>query len=133
MARGRCASIDETGHHAGSRILVPLHIVHNAQASRRGVCVAVFPLAHEIRPLSKCSRGDSFAQRDSKYSVTERSAPLASHTQSIAFMTSTHLVSSNVSQLKESATIAVSQRARALKAQGRQIIDLGAGEPDFDT
>ena len=48
-------------------------------------------------------------------------------------MTSTHLVSSNVSQLKESATIAVSQRARALKAQGRQIIDLGAGEPDFDT
>jgi aspartate aminotransferase len=48
-------------------------------------------------------------------------------------MTSTHLVSSNVSQIKESATIAVSQRARALKAQGRQIIDLGAGEPDFDT
>jgi aspartate aminotransferase len=38
-----------------------------------------------------------------------------------------------VSQLKESATIAVSQRARALKAQGRHIIDLGAGEPDFDT
>lgn len=48
-------------------------------------------------------------------------------------MTSTSSVSSNVSQLKESATIAVSQRARALKAQGRQIIDLGAGEPDFDT
>ena len=48
-------------------------------------------------------------------------------------MTSTHVVSSNVSQLKESATIAVSQRARALKAQGRQIIDLGAGEPDFET
>jgi aspartate aminotransferase len=48
-------------------------------------------------------------------------------------MTATHSVSSNVSQLKESATIAVSQRARALKAQGRQIIDLGAGEPDFDT
>ena len=48
-------------------------------------------------------------------------------------MTSTQMVSSNVSQLKESATIAVSQRARALKAQGRQIIDLGAGEPDFET
>jgi len=48
-------------------------------------------------------------------------------------MTLTHSVSSNVAQLKESATIAVSQRARALKAQGRQIIDLGAGEPDFDT
>lgn len=48
-------------------------------------------------------------------------------------MTSTQSVSSNVSQLRESATIAVSQRARALKAQGRTIIDLGAGEPDFDT
>ncbi|HEX6315582.1 MAG TPA: pyridoxal phosphate-dependent aminotransferase [Gemmatimonadaceae bacterium] len=48
-------------------------------------------------------------------------------------MTATPAVSSNVSQLRESATIAVSQRARALKAQGRQIIDLGAGEPDFDT
>jgi aspartate aminotransferase len=48
-------------------------------------------------------------------------------------MTTTHTVSSNVSRLRESATIAVSQRARALKAQGRTIIDLGAGEPDFET
>lgn len=48
-------------------------------------------------------------------------------------MTTAHTVSGNVAQLKESATIAVSQRARALKAQGRNIIDLGAGEPDFDT
>ena len=48
-------------------------------------------------------------------------------------MTSTHAISGNVAQLRESATIAVSQRARALKAEGRQIIDLGAGEPDFDT
>ena len=41
--------------------------------------------------------------------------------------------SENIAALKESATIAVSQRAKALKAQGREIIDLGAGEPDFDT
>ena len=41
--------------------------------------------------------------------------------------------SANIAQLRESATIAVSQRARALKAQGREVIDLGAGEPDFDT
>ena len=41
--------------------------------------------------------------------------------------------SSNVAQLRPSATIAVSTRAKALKAQGRQIIDLGVGEPDFDT
>jgi aspartate aminotransferase len=41
--------------------------------------------------------------------------------------------SANIAALRESATIAVSQRAKALKAQGREIIDLGAGEPDFDT
>lgn len=41
--------------------------------------------------------------------------------------------SDNIARLQESATIAVSQRARALRAAGRTIIDLGAGEPDFDT
>jgi aspartate aminotransferase len=41
--------------------------------------------------------------------------------------------SANVASLRESATIAVSQRAKALRAAGREIIDLGAGEPDFDT
>ena len=41
--------------------------------------------------------------------------------------------SANVAQLRESATIAVSQKAKALRAAGREIIDLGAGEPDFDT
>ena len=41
--------------------------------------------------------------------------------------------SANLAQLKPSATIAVSARARALKAAGRNIIDLGAGEPDFAT
>jgi aspartate aminotransferase len=41
--------------------------------------------------------------------------------------------SANVSHIKESATLAVSTRARALKASGREVLDLGAGEPDFDT
>jgi aspartate aminotransferase len=41
--------------------------------------------------------------------------------------------SANVALLKESATMAVASRARALKAAGRTVIDLGAGEPDFDT
>jgi aspartate aminotransferase len=38
-----------------------------------------------------------------------------------------------LSRVKPSATIAVSQKARELKASGRDIIGLGAGEPDFDT
>ena len=41
--------------------------------------------------------------------------------------------SENIARLQESATIAVSQRAKALRAAGRAIIDLGAGEPDFET
>ena len=41
--------------------------------------------------------------------------------------------SENIAQLRESATIAVSARAKALRAAGRAVIDLGAGEPDFPT
>ncbi len=36
-------------------------------------------------------------------------------------------------RIKPSATIAVTDQARALKAAGRDVIGLGAGEPDFDT
>src|SRR5450432_2602344 len=38
-----------------------------------------------------------------------------------------------LSRVKPSATIAVTQKARDLKAQGRDIISLSVGEPDFDT
>ena len=48
-------------------------------------------------------------------------------------MTATYAPSANVADIQESATIAVSARARALKAAGRPVIDLGAGEPDFPT
>ncbi|MHB8838798.1 MAG: pyridoxal phosphate-dependent aminotransferase [Gemmatimonadaceae bacterium] len=48
-------------------------------------------------------------------------------------MSHSFVPSPNIASIKESATIAVSQRARALRAAGRSIIDLGAGEPDFDT
>ena len=42
-------------------------------------------------------------------------------------------LSDALSRVKPSATIAVSQKARELKSSGRDIISLGAGEPDFDT
>jgi len=38
-----------------------------------------------------------------------------------------------LSRVKPSATIAVAQKARELTAKGRDVISLGAGEPDFDT
>ena len=39
----------------------------------------------------------------------------------------------SLSRVKPSATIAVTQKARELKESGRDVIGLGAGEPDFDT
>src|ERR1700740_1037845 len=38
-----------------------------------------------------------------------------------------------IMRIKPSATIAVTDKARALKAAGRDVIGLGSGEPDFDT
>jgi aspartate aminotransferase len=38
-----------------------------------------------------------------------------------------------LSRVKPSATIAMAQKARDLKAQGKDVISLSAGEPDFDT
>ena len=49
-------------------------------------------------------------------------------------MTSAHQrISSRVSAIAESATLAVDSKAKALKAAGRPVIGFGAGEPDFPT
>src|SRR5229473_5764133 len=42
-------------------------------------------------------------------------------------------LSAALDRVKPSATIAVTDKARELKAAGRNVIGLGAGEPDFDT
>ncbi len=42
-------------------------------------------------------------------------------------------VSQQLARVKPSPTLAVSQKARELKAKGVDVIGLGAGEPDFDT
>jgi len=42
-------------------------------------------------------------------------------------------LSDALGRIKPSATIAATQKARALKAAGRDVIGLGAGEPDFET
>ena len=43
------------------------------------------------------------------------------------------IVSNSLNRIKPSPTLAVTQKARELKAAGKDIIGLGAGEPDFDT
>ncbi len=42
-------------------------------------------------------------------------------------------LANSLARVKPSATIAVTNKARELKAAGRDVIGLGAGEPDFDT
>ena len=42
-------------------------------------------------------------------------------------------LSKRVQKVKPSPTLAVTARAAKLKAEGKDIIGLGAGEPDFDT
>ena len=42
-------------------------------------------------------------------------------------------LSESLGRIQPSPTIAVTQKARDLKAAGRDVIGLGAGEPDFDT
>ena len=48
-------------------------------------------------------------------------------------MTSPFLVSENVSRMQPSSTLAAMQAAQALRAAGADVVDFGAGEPDFDT
>src|SRR6186997_3509687 len=42
-------------------------------------------------------------------------------------------LASRLSRIQESATLEVSRRAAALRARGIEVVDLGAGEPDFDS
>ena len=44
-----------------------------------------------------------------------------------------NFISNRVNSIKPSPTIAVTSKARELKALGKDVIGLGAGEPDFDT
>jgi aspartate aminotransferase len=44
-----------------------------------------------------------------------------------------HFLSASLGRIKPSPTLAVTQKARELKTAGRDVIGLGAGEPDFDT
>ena len=43
------------------------------------------------------------------------------------------LVARTLERVKPSPTIAITNKARELKAAGFDVIGLGAGEPDFDT
>jgi aspartate aminotransferase len=42
-------------------------------------------------------------------------------------------ISDNVAKMRASSTLAAMQAAEAMRAEGLDVVDLGAGEPDFDT
>lgn len=61
---------------------------------------------------------------------------LIAHSVILAFMpgpTELRRVSARLGAIAESATLAVDAKAKALKAQGQNVIGFGAGEPDFPT
>src|SRR5690242_1402175 len=66
--------------------------------------------------------GRRFAEKDRRPRISRRP-----ERSDMAFL------ADSLKRVKPSATIAVTDKARALKAAGRNVIGLGAGEPDFDT
>src|SRR5215213_190983 len=42
-------------------------------------------------------------------------------------------ISDNVARMRASSTLAAMQAAQAMRAEGLDVVDLGPGEPDFDT
>ena len=62
----------------------------------------------------------------------EATATAAALLGSIGFMT-LERISRRVGAIAPSATLAVSNKAKALKAAGENVIGFGAGEPDFAT
>ncbi|MEA2937384.1 MAG: aspartate aminotransferase, partial [Alphaproteobacteria bacterium] len=70
------------------------------------------------RPLPR--RGCGFRRFPAAVNVRALECPMA-------------FLAEQLKRIKPSATIAVTDKARALKAAGRDVIGLGAGEPDFDT
>src|SRR5215510_16358681 len=67
------------------------------------------------------------AKVDTGFAHRNQDAPAGRLESSMVFL------ADSLKRIKPSATIAVTDKARALKAAGRNVIGLGAGEPDFDT
>ncbi len=84
-----------------------------------------FPAA--INSLDECIKFCDLPPPHSAYTTLEIDLSDAILEPSMA------LLADHLKRIKPSPTIAVTDKARALKAAGRDVIGLGAGEPDFDT
>src|ERR1700682_3317471 len=95
----------------------PFDISESLGATGQASCDAASP-ALGCRDPSKKSRGSVATPGVFAMSCKEMTMPF---------------LSAALDRVKPSATIAVTNKARELKAAGRDVIGLGAGEPDFDT
>src|SRR3546814_9247295 len=91
------------------------------------VCSSDLHRATEALPAA---RAPALLRRASRANIV-RPAPLPATAQPEPGPMS--FLASRLDRIKPSATIAVTSKARELKAAGRDVIGLGAGEPDFDT
>src|ERR1700680_1201840 len=95
----------------------PFDISESLGATGQASCDAASP-ALGCRDPSKKIRGSGATPSVFAMSCKEMTMPF---------------LSAALDRVKPSATIAVTDKARELKAAGRNVIGLGAGEPDFDT
>ena len=86
----------------------------------------IFPYKAFLKAKSRAAANlfamQQCAGRKHRNALKNRIRPVSGFTQSDA-----------LARVKPSPTLAVTQKARDLKAAGRDVISLGAGEPDFDT
>ncbi len=92
----------------------------------RLVCDVVAVSAFKLHSAAQVLHCDLTYNGGCRYGTTQSPSPTP--IMSLQFQPS-----QNIAKLKESATLAVAAKARGLKAAGIDVIDLGAGEPDFDT
>ncbi len=115
-------------------------LVPSSVAPGRGQCGELF-WAHFRRAATEPSVGRQQVQRGSKWSVG-RALSLCQHGSYEFDFPTAFLVAAPVADpcvgsawrsINESATLAVDAKAKALQAQGENVIGFGAGEPDFPT
>ncbi len=71
--------------------------------------------------------------RTGAYKPQRRAAPRLFEVMATKPANEAFPVSDNVSRMRPSSTLAAMQAAESMRAEGIDVVDLGAGEPDFDT
>ncbi len=111
--------------------LAPIRIAHHGLFGRGMEPAGALELPPDTPPYWLAASLDfrPVGRPSARSAVRDRSTPRPPQPRTSESMT----YSENIARLQPSATMAVSALAKKLAAEGRDIIDLSAGEPDFDT